>query len=395
MKKKLIAAAVVVVLVIVVVALNMKGGGQSKTLDAEIVKTDSIVSRVRAEGTLRAENQVEIGTEVMGRITRIAVREGDKVKKGDLLCKIDPSTYAARLSQAKAQLRISESRLGKARLDVERYSELLNDRLVSQEEFERIRTEYDVLKAQVETGQFAVSEAQENLNKTTLRSPVDGEVVGLNMEEGETVVMGIIGTPGSVIMTIADRSAMFVRAIVDETEIVKVKVGHKATVEVDAYPDTTFSGEVVRIGGMPVRDYGGTEQAVNFPVEVAVEGEETGLFPGMTAACDITVARKDSAVVVPYGALGRRKVDDEEKDVVFTVSDGEAKMVAVRIGVTGEKNAEILEGVVPGDTLLVGPYKALRELEDGQAVKAKLEKKETANADKNEEDNEGLQDGSN
>jgi HlyD family secretion protein len=393
MKKKLIATAVVVLLIIVIVVLNTRGGGRGKTLDAEIVEADSITSWVRAEGTVRAENQVEIGTEVMGRITKITVREGDRVKKGDLLCKIDPSTYAARLSQTKAQLRISESRLEKAKLDVVRYSELLKDALVSQEEFERITTECDVLRAQMETAQFAVSEAQENLNKTALRSPVDGEVVGLNMEEGETVVMGIIGTPGSVIMTIADRRAMFVRAIVDETEIVKVKVGQKATVEVDAFPDTTFGGEVLRIGGMPVSNYGGTEQAVNFPVEVAVEGEETGLFPGMTATCNIIVARKDSAVVVPYGALGRRKVDEEETDVVFVIRNGEAKMVGVKIGVAGEKNAEIAEGVALGETLVVGPYKALRELKDGEAVKAKLEEKERADADKDEGDNKDLQDG--
>jgi HlyD family secretion protein len=307
------------------------------------------------------------------------------VKKGDLLCRIDPSTYRARLSQAKAQLRISESRLEKARLDVERYTKLLEEELISQEEFERIKTDFDILEAQVETGQFAVSEALENLNKTTIRSPVDGEVVGLNMEEGETVVMGIIGSPGSVVMTIADRSQMIVRAIVDETEIVKVRKGQRTTIEVDAFPDTTFEGEVARIGGMPVSGFASSEQAVNFPVEVTVAGSKTGLFPGMTATCNIVVAKKDSAVVIPYGALGRRKVKDEEEDIVFVGRGGKAVQVTVRIGVTGDKEAEILEGVSPGDTLLVGPYNVLREMKDDQAVRIKMKEKEEEEEEKQKE----------
>lgn len=393
MKKKVIAGAVVVILIIVIVVLNMKTGRHGQNVEVQVVEVDSIVSWVRVEGLLRAQDQVEIGTEVMGRIIEIAVREGDKVKKGDLLCRIDPSTYKAKLSQARAQMRISESKLQKAELDVERYTSLLEEKLISTEEFERIKTEHEILKAQVETGRFAVSEALENFNKTTLRSPVEGEVVGLNMEEGETVVMGIIGTPGSVIMTIADRREMMVRAIVDETEIVKVAKGQKATVEVDAFPDTTFDGEVIRIGGMPVTDYGASEQAVNFPVEVAVEGSDTGLFPGMTATCNIIVAKKDSAVVIPYGALGRRKVEEEERDVVFLAQDGKAKMVPVEIGVTGDKEAEIEKGVSPGDTLVVGPYKALRELKDGDGVEVKLEQKkeeeeeEVEDVDKDQGDN--------
>jgi HlyD family secretion protein len=393
MKKRLIIAIVVVLLIAVVVVLNYTGGGDRKSVDAEIVEVDSVVSWVRVEGLLRAENQVEIGTEVMGRVTEIAVREGDKVEKGDLLCRIDPSTYRAKLSQARAQLRISESRLRKAELDMERYTKLLEENLISQDEFEQIETDCEIVKAQVETGQFAVSEALENMNKTTIRSPVRGEVVGLDMEEGETVVMGIIGTPGSVIMTVADRSKMLVRALVDETEIIKVKPGQRATIEVDAFPDTTFEGEVARIGGMPVTEYGSSEQTVNFPVEVTVKGRETGLFPGMTATCNIVVAKKDSAVVVPYGALGRRKVDEEERDVVFVGESGKAKMVPVEIGVTGDKEAEITDGVNAGDTLVVGPYKTLRELKDGQGVKYSVQEKkeekqeDEGDADRDEGDN--------
>jgi len=341
MKKKVIIGAGIVLFIAIVVILNVKRGEEKKSVDAEVVKADSIVSRVRVEGTLKAENQVGIGSDVLGRLTKILVKEGDRVEKGTLLCTIDPRTYDARLAQARAQLRASQSRLAKAELDMGRYSQLLEEKLVSEEEYEGIRTQYDIYKAQVETEEFAVREARENLNKTTLRSPIAGEIVSLNKEEGEMVVMGTIGTPGSVIMIIAERSKMFVRAMVDETEIVRVEIGQEAEVEVDAFPDTTFSGHVARIGGMPVMDASASDQAVSFPVEVALEPGVTKLYPGMSATCNIVVARKDSVLLVPYSSLGRREVEDEEKDILFTVESGVAKMKTVKIGVTGDKEAEI------------------------------------------------------
>jgi len=390
MKKKILIGIAIVVLVGVVIILNVARKEEGKDVEAEVAKTDSISSSVRVEGTLRAENQVEIGSEVMGKITRIAVKEGDRVKRDDLLCTIDPSTYEARLAQAKAQLRISESRLGKAELDMKRYSQLLKEKLISKEEYERVKTDHEILKAQVESGEYVVREALENMKKTSIRSPTSGEVVSLNKEEGEVVVMGTIGTPGSIIMTVAERSKMFVRAIVDETEIVKVRIGQKAEVEVDALPDTMFPGRVVRIGGMPVRDLSGSEQAVNFPVEVALEGGNTDLYPGMSATCNIIVARKDSVLLVSYAALGRRKVEEEEKDVVFVSEGGIAKMKPVKIGVTGDKNAEIVDGISLGDTVLVGPYKILRGLKDDQKVKVKLKEDKEKDADTDEGDNEEL-----
>lgn len=397
MKKKVIIGAGIVLFIAIVVILNLKRGEEKKSVEAEVVKADSIVSRVRVEGTLKAENQVGIGSDVLGRLTKILVKEGDRVEKGTLLCTIDPRTYDARLAQARAQLRASQSRLAKAELDVGRYSQLLEEKLVSEEEYEGIRTQYDIYKAQVETEEFAVREARENLNKTTLRSPIAGEIVSLNKEEGEMVVMGTIGTPGSVIMIIAERSKMFVRAMVDETEIVRVEVGQEAEVEVDAFPDTTFSGHVARIGGMPVMDASASDQAVSFPVEVALEPGVTKLYPGMSATCNIIVAKKDSVLLVPYSSLGRREVEDEEKDILFTVESGVAKLKPVKIGVTGDKEAEIEEGLSLGDTVLVGPYKTLRELKDGDRVKVELKKdkdkdkeKDKDDADRDEGDNESL-----
>lgn len=390
MKKKVIIGAGIVLFIAIVVVLNVMKGEESKEVEAETARVDSIVSRVRVEGTLKAKNQVGIGSDVLGRITEIFVKQGDRVEKDAVLCTIDPSTYRSRLAQTKAQLRASRSRLAKAELDVKRYSQLLKEELVSEEEYESIKTEYDILKAQVESEGYAVREALENLNKTTIRSPIAGEIVSLNKEEGEMVVMGTIGTPGSIIMIVAERSKMFVRAIVDETEIVRVGIGQKAEIEVDAFPDTTFPGQVAMIGGMPVMDGSASDQAVSFPVEVALEQGVSGFYPGMSATCNIIVAEKDSALLVPYSSLGRREVEDEERDILFTVESGVAKMKTVKIGVTGDKEAEIKEGLSLGDTVLVGPYKTLRDLKDGDRVKVEMKKeeeKEKDDVDRDEGDN--------
>ncbi len=389
MKRKILIGTGVFVFIVVVVILNLRRGGDAKDVEGQVVKTGKVVSEVRVEGTLEAENQVEIGSEVMGKIVTIRVKEGDRVKKGDLLCIIDPSTYEARLAQANARLRVSKAKLQKAELDMRRSSQLLEEKLISDEEHERMDTEYESMKAQVEVDQSAVREALQDLNKTTLRSPIGGEVVNVAREEGEMVIMGTIGTPGSVIMTIAERSKMFVKAIVDETEIVKVRIGQKAETEVDAFPDTTFPGEVVRIGGVPVTGVGGSEQAVNFPVEVELRSGTSELYPGMSATCNIRVAEKDSALLVPYTALGKRKIDEEEKDVLFLAEGDAARLKPVSIGVTGEKEAEIEEGVNLGDTVLVGPYKTLKDLKDGDKVKIEF-KEETTDADRGKGADQGL-----
>lgn len=389
MRKKIFIGVGIVVFILLVVILNLRRGGDRKAVEGKVVRSGSIASEVNAEGTLEAENQVEIGSEVMGKIVRISVKEGDQVEKGDLLCLIDASTYQAKLDQARARLRVSRSRLNKAELDLRRSAQLLKEELISDEEHERMKTEQEALLAQVEVDEFAVKEALESLEKTKMKSPIKGEVVSVLKEEGETVVMGTIGTPGSVIMTVAERAKMLVKAIVDETEIIKVEIGQRVEIEVDAFPDTSFDGEVVRIGGMPATGVGGTEQAVNFPVEVEFLETDPKLYPGMSATCNITVAEKDSALLVPYTALGKRKVDGEERDIIFLAEGGVAKLTPVKIGVTGEKEAEIEEDVSLGDTVLVGPYKSLKELEDGDLVKVEF-KERTEDADRSEGGKKGL-----
>ncbi|MCK4352425.1 efflux RND transporter periplasmic adaptor subunit [candidate division WOR-3 bacterium] len=369
-KKKLIIIAGTMVLILIIILLNLRKGKGSNKVDALVVKRDNIISKVRTEGTLKALNQVQIGSDVMGRIIKLKVKEGVRVRKGDALCIIDQSTYVARLKRAKASLNFTLAKLTKAEEDLRRNKELFENKLISKEQYEEAKLNYEMIKAEAESAQESYNEAKENYNKTIITSPVDGEVVQLNKEEGEMAIMGTINTPGSVIMTIAERSKMFVKALIDETEVIKIVPKQLVTITIDALPDTTFNGKVTRIGGIP-ESYG-TEEAVNFPIEVEILGTHEKLYPGMSATCEITVGVKDSTLVIPYSALGRKKIQGKEQDVVLLSKGKKVKQTLVKLGLTGEKGVEIIEGVAISDTVLIGPYKILRKLKDGDKVEVKI-----------------------
>lgn len=369
MKKLLIVAGVIVVIAVIVV-LNVKASsGKTKSIKVEVIKRGPIRSTVRAEGTVKAHNQVEIGADVTGRIVSLRVHEGDMVKKGDTLCIIDPSTYQARVQQARSRLLADLSRLTKLERDFERIRELHEKKLVSPSSLEEAVANYESLKAQVSADSFALKEALESLKKTVLTSPIDGEIVAVYKEEGEMAVVGTISTPGSVILVVADRSKMQVSALVDETEVVRIRKGQKARIEVDAFPDSTFKGRVARIGGMPEKSIVATQtEGVSYPVEIELKNGNT-LLPGMSAVADIIVAERDSALLLPFSAVGTREIEGKRQDVVFVIKDGVAHLKPVKLGISSERFVEAVEGIEEGDTVAVGPFKVLKGLEDGEKVR--------------------------
>lgn len=371
MKKVLISAGVIL-LVVLIVALNFRAsGGPNPEVTVASVQRRTIRAIVKAEGETRARNQVEISSDVMGKIIRIPYREGDRVKKGDTLCVIDPSTYKARVQALEARLQADLIRLQKAESDFKRQEELFKQGLIAKAAYEEAWTTYQSLKHQVAQDSFSLQEALEDLRKTVITSPVDGEVVAVNKEEGETAVVGTINTPGTVILVVADLSQMLVKAEVDETEVIRVHPGQRVRVKVDAYPDSVFPGVVERIGGVPKSvSAGGGEQVVVYPVEIRIL-RNAPLLPGMTASCEIVVEEKTDVLAVPFGAVGRRKVGDKPHDVVFAVHGNRAQMVPVTLGVSDERFVEVQGEISEGDTVITGPYSVLRELKDGARVKIK------------------------
>lgn len=374
--KKVFIILGVLILIMLIVFLNLRRSEGVPEVEFDTVKKGMIRSTVRAEGEIRAKNQVEVGAEVLGKIVNIFVEEGDTVVVGDILCIIDPKTYEAKVKQAKARLEADYTRLKKLENDLRRMKKLLDEELVSPSAYEEILTNYNALRAQLSADSFVLEEAYEDLNKTVITSPIKGEVVAVYKEIGEQVVMGTVNTPGSVIMVLADRSEMLLLALIDETEVVKIRTGQRAEIKVDAYPDSIFMGKVVRIGGVPESGtYGSVTEGVSYPIEILIKTSKTPLFPGMSAAADIIVEEAESTLIIPFSALGRRKFDEKMSDVVFKIENGTAKMVPIKIGISGEREVEVKEGLEEGDTIIVGPYKILRTLEDGSAVKLKEKKK--------------------
>ena len=378
MKRILIALGVILIIALFVF-LNLKKSGKAFTVKVETVKKQKVVRIVRADGEVRARNQVEVGSDVMGRIVRILVSEGDVVERGDTLCLIDPSIYEAKVNQLEARLMSDKARLSKVEKDYIRAKKLWRRGLISESAFEEIKANYNTTLAQMRADSFALEEAREDLSKTVITSPVSGEVMRVYKEEGEMTVVGTINTPGSVIMVVADLSEMQVAARVDESEIVSVKPGQRVRVKVDAHPDHEFTGKVLRIAGIPQSQLG--QEGVSYPVVVGIESPDKSLLPGMSASCEIEVAVRDSALAVPLPAVGKKKVEGEMRDVVFRVKGGIAELTPVELGITGEKVVEVVSGLSEGDTVIVGPFKVLRGLEGGEEVKTEI-KGEEENADR-------------
>jgi|YelNatPaOPRAMG01_1025707.scaffolds.fasta_scaffold00047_42 HlyD family secretion protein len=420
-KKKLflIAGALVVLLVIVLVNLKRQGGGAVE-VTVEKVKRGSITQTVAGTGKVQPEVEVKISAFVAGEIKKIYVREGDLVKKGQILAELDRERYVAALDRAESNLRSAEAQLKKARADYDRIKELFDRNLASRAELESAEANLQLAHSQLEQAQASLREARDSLSKTRLVSPIDGIVTRLNKEEGEIALGSQF--QADVIMTVADLSKMEVRAEVDENDVVLVSVGDRARIEVDALPDTVLEGRVTEIAhSATTRGQGTAEEVTNFEVRVAVVSSHPKLRPGMSATVDIETATHDSALYVPIQCVTAREVSDStllalaEKqqkkwererrasrdqsvdeffeepagtaqktgpkknvaEVVFVVENGIAKMVPVRTGISSETEVEILSGLSEGQQVVSGPYRVLsQQLRDGMKVKIRTERPE-------------------
>ncbi len=354
-KKILLGIGIGVILVLIIV-LNLSSPEGGVKVRMTKVRIGSIVSKVSATGELRAQSQVNISAEVMGKVERLYVKEGEWVEKGQLLCLLDQTRYRADLNLAKA-------RFLQAQKNFKRTQALFKDSLVSQKTYEDALTELEIAKAQYE-------EAMDNLEKTEIRAPISGRVVKLNIEEGETVIIGTMNNPGTIMMTIADLSKMLAIVEVDETEIADIHPGEEAEIRIDAFPDTIIKGKVERVGYMPIQSSSiSSERETNFEVRIDILGTSPLLRPGMSVSADIITARKDSVLVIPIQAMGKREIKGKKMESVFVVKNGIARLRPIKTGKSSETEIEVIKGLKPGETIITGPYKVLASLKDGDRVK--------------------------
>ena len=390
-KKRAIILVAAVVGIAVVVIANLKLSYESSVgVETAKVVRGPIVEKVSGPGVVYAEASVKLSSSVMGRVTNLAVKEGDSVKKGDILIEMDASQYQARLNQAEANHRAALARmeLGRARLEdarreKDRAAALAQSGLVSDREVDASETACTVAGAEADAAGEAAAEAKaalaaarDDLEKTVIAAPISGTVTSLNIEEGEIVITGTMNNPGTVIMMISNLDTMEVRADIDETDVAKVRPGQSADISVDAFAETTLAGTVSVVGSSSssAKSYSMTsDQRATFEVRIRIKDYLPGLRPGMATTVDIVTATRDSAVYVPMQALVARDVGKVEKkketEGVFTIEKSRAKFIPLRTGISDDKNIEILGELKPDQDVIAGPFKTLRDLEDSTKVK--------------------------
>ena len=409
MKKALIIVAGLAVLVLIGWASLRDVGPKGEEVEVQPVSIRTISARVKGTGEIAPEKKVEISAKVIGEIINLPVKEGQEVHQGQLLVEIERDVYEAARDRARAallQAQVAVERqqvqLVDAERNLERARELHGGGLNSQQALDTAqlavdtaKVEVEAAKAAVEQSRSALDQAEDDLARTTIRSPMDGIVIQLDAEKGETVVPGSTNLPGSVIMTVADMSRLRAEVEVSEVDVVQLAIGQKAVVNVDALADRPQQGHVVEIATSGRKD--ATQGTIRFAVKIALDDPDPALRPAMTAKVDILTATRKDALTVPIQAVVKRTLSAdgkevrgvaakglEESDVVYLIEDGKAVVRKVETGISDELYVEITSGLTQGEEVVVGPYRTLKALHDGDPIS--IAKKP---ADEGSEDGEG------
>ncbi len=380
-------------------ALARRGGEGTEVQVAKVLRQD-VQAKVTANGKVQAQKKVDVSATIAGQITHLAVNEGDTVRKGQFLLQIDPVNPRAlvRSNESSMQallqdLEMARSNLAQARADYQRAKANHDAKIISDADFTRAQTALSTNEAAVHASERRVEQARatlegvrDTLAKTTLRSPIDGVVTAKRVEEGEVAVIGVQNSPGTVLLTISDMSVVETEMEVDETSIPGVKVGQEARVRVDAYPNQTFDGVVTEVGSSPMASTGTPNEAIKFKVKVRIENPPKDIKPGLSAQADILTGFRANALVVPIQALVLRDAEEKpagsirtsapkEVEGVYLMEGGKARFQRVQTGLQGELAVEVVSGLAGGESLITGPFKSLRTMKPGDAVKLEKPKK--------------------
>jgi HlyD family secretion protein len=417
--KKLLRYLLIAAVVLIVFAIiGKKKGmfGKPETIDVVVEKPEyrTIIESISANGKIEPVIEVKISPEVSGEIIELPVKEGDKVEKGKLLCRIKPDTYISIRERAEAAVNSSKARLAQAQAQLQqselaynRNKTLFEQKAISESEFENARTSLQVAKADVNAALYNVSsaeaslkEAKENLAKTTIYAPMNGTISKLSVELGERVV-GTAQMAGTEILRIADLTRMEARVSVNENDIVRVKLNDTSLIYVDAYPDQNFKGVVTQIANSASVTGVATDQVTTFEVRILLmensykhlvtDRKPNPFRPGMSTTVDIQTTTRYNVLSVPIqavttrsdsvsinaGSLSEENENTTEqaeksklKEVVFIAKGDTASMVYVKTGIQDNRNIEVLEGLSDSADVVVAPFSAIsRRLQDGKLVK--------------------------
>lgn len=393
------------ILLVLIIAGIFIGGGKKKGIEVTTEKAAkrTIVQTVTALGKIIPETEVKISPETSGEIIQLGIKEGEYVKSGQLLARIKPDIINSQLEQmkysaeaVKSDIPAMQSSLAKAESEYKRATELFEKKYISQQEYEIAKNTFNSAKAAVNASESRYEQAkasfrqtQKTAAKTVLFAPISGTVTKLNVEQGEKVV-GTEMMQGTEIMVISDLNVMNAEVEVDENDIILVKIGDKAKIQVDALTGKTFEGEVIEIGHSAIQSSVGTQnQVTNFKVKIRITNLDPKFRPGMSCNVDISTEKHENVVSVPLQSVTEKTIDekidennksdkkDEEKTkktippvYVYLVQGNKVKMVQVKTGLSDNGYIEITEGLKEGDVVVSGSYLAIRkELSDGAEIK--------------------------
>lgn len=417
----LIGAVLAIVILLIILSKSGVIGNkeEGKEVETTIVKEMTLTETVTATGKVQPEVEVKISSEVSGEIIELPVKEGQAVKKGDLLVRVNPDLYQSGVSRSQASLSTSraglsqaEAQLKEAKANYDRNRTLFDKGVISKSEWDRVVSAYEVAKAARESAYFnvqsanaTVTEARDNLNRTTIYSPVDGTISRLDAELGERVV-GTQQMAGTEILRVANLNNMEVEVDVNENDIVKIQIGNTANIEVDAYLRRQFKGIVTSISNSASAELT-ADQVTNFKVKVRIlkesyedmlEGKPANYSPfrpGMTATVDIITEKKENIIAVPISAVVvksdttatkrdvLKELEEKEKELKTGETDKKFECVFVKVGdkavlrpittgIQDDTNIEIVKGLKKGEEVITGPYNVVsKELTANDKVRVK------------------------
>jgi len=378
--KKIILIIVVLLSVMIPIAKSFKGEGK----EVNVAKPDrtNLKYSVLGSGTLVYDNEVKLTSSVVGLVDSIHIKEGQSVESGQVVLKIDSRELIAEKKQFEAEVAAKKILIEKQHLVLEnretrlkRGVALFKDNYISEDEYDLLKHEHGLASVDLESSKELLKQSQallrrvnDKLDDTIIKAPLKGLVTDLSIKVGETAIPSVASIAGSSLMTISDTKSLFAEINIDEADIAKIEVGQNVEIEVVSYPDEIITGRVSYIAksGKKVQN----RQGVSFLVKVSVNDREgVKLLSGMSCRSEIFVTEKPDALVVPIEAI--MSEDESGKNYIVINEDNKAVKRYVKIGISDDKYQEIYEGLKEGDSVVVGPYKVLRHLKDGELLVAK------------------------
>jgi HlyD family secretion protein len=387
MNKKWIVSGLVAAIIVLPVAIKIFKGGDAKKVDVETVSMRTLTPSILASGALTYESQVTLTPEIAGRVKEILVEEGDVVKAGQMLLRLDPEAARADIAQIEAALR--QSALNSERLTVNRdaqvvkwkRNELLKEKgLIDASKFDDFVTQKDMADVELRASheeykqtEARLAQARERLAKTETRSPIAGEVTAIFIKVGETAIPSATGSSiaGSTLMQVADTTSVYAEINIDETDVARVKVGAQAKIVPAAFPDKSMVGKVEHVAIWP-KQTSGQSKIYTAKIRLAAESGVT-FHPGMSCRAEVLTNQVGDAqaVAVPVQAVKYEESDkknEKSKTSVFVFKDGKVTKRAVETGTADDNYIAIVKGLQQDERIVVGPTKTLNFLRDGERV---------------------------